>query len=161
MKATIREHIEQVIGQMCCRQHIGDHRSLRLGFGEIVRVKTARGEADYGKWEIGTYHCAWRIIHDQKIVCGSQDVVESIDELRRAISVIKWGRCSAIRQLTDMDVRVEFDNGVFVDILATISDEDEVLHLFCPDKVVVTFSIPDGWVAGPSDKPWGNQSGHR
>jgi hypothetical protein len=81
--------------------------------------------------------------------------VEHIDDLRQKMSAIEWTQCSAIRQLTDLDVQVEFDNGVFVDFLATISDEDEVLHLFCPDKLVVTFSIAEGWMVGPSDKPWG------
>jgi hypothetical protein len=53
-----------------------------------------------------------------------------------------------------LDVRIEFDNGVSVDILATISDDDEVLHIFCPDKFVIAFSIADGWSAGPSDEAW-------
>lgn len=154
MNIAVQRRIDSVVGLICCRQHIGEDRSLFLGFGEVIRVKTVISEADHGKWEIGTYHGSWRIVRGQQILCGSNDSVESVDELRRTIQEIEWGKCSAIRQLTAFDVRVEFDNGILVDILGTISDEDELLHIFFPDKNVVAFSIAGGWVAGKSEEPW-------
>ncbi|WP_076350452.1 hypothetical protein [Paludisphaera borealis] len=160
MNAAVREHIAQVVGQICCHQHISKDRSLSLGFGDVVRHTSAIADADHGKWEVGTYYSSWRILRGKQIVCGSQDTVDSIDALREAMNSVKWGSCTSIRQLTDFDVRVEFDNDVVVDFLATISDEDEVFHLFCPNKIVVAFSITDGWRAGPSDKPWGAERGH-
>ena len=117
--ASVRAYVESVVGQMCSRRQIGKDRSLNIGFGEVVlhksaRVgevvlhKSARVEAEHGTWEIGTYYRSWRIIHGQRIVCGSQDAVDHIDELRQKMNGIEWGHCSAIRQLTDLDVRMEF-----------------------------------------------------
>ena len=151
---VIRIHVDQLVGQVCSRQFIGEDRSLHLGFGEVIRHKSVIAEADHGEWEIGTYSCSWRVVSDGRIVCGSQDAVDHIDELRQRISEVDWGRCTALWQPTDLDVRVEFEGGVFVDFLATISEDDEIVHIFFPNKFVIEFSTRGGWVAGPSDKPW-------
>ncbi len=154
MDATIRGYLSRVIGQVCSRQHIGKDRSLNLGFGAVVRRKSAIAEADHGTWQIGTYTSSWRIVYGRQVVCGSQDAVDDVEEMRQKISEMQWGRLAAIRQLNELDVRVELDNGVIVDFLATISDDDEIVHVFFPEKEVVEFSIVGGWTSGPSDKPW-------
>ena len=154
MDITVRGYIERAIGQVCCRQHIGKDGSLSLGFGEVIRLKTAIAEADHGTWEVGTYYRSWRVVHGRRILCGSQDQVDDINEFRRVIRAIEWGRLSDIRQHNGIDVRIEFNTGVFVDILSTISDYDEVFHMFLPENIVVAFSVVKGWKAGPSDKPW-------
>jgi len=154
MNDDIRRCIELCVGQQCCRQHVGKDLSLDLGFGEVVRIKSAIGEADHGKWEIGTYNGSWRIIQDCKLVCGSQSSVESIDELRQQVNSIEWGSLIGLQQLSDYDVRIELDNGILVDFLGTFSGDDELVHIFCPDELVVTFSIGIGWAKGRSDEPW-------
>ncbi|MGD0619750.1 MAG: hypothetical protein ABSB67_19045 [Bryobacteraceae bacterium] len=105
---------------------------------------------------MGTYHNAWRVVRDGIVVFGSQDAVDSIDELNVALGRVELGRFVSLRQPSDLDVRIEFDNGIMVDILSTISHEDESFHIFCPGSLAVTFSVRGGWKIGPSDKPWGS-----
>jgi len=156
MNALEKKCVSQVIGQKCVRCHIGDDRSFFLGFGEIVTLKSRLVEAQHATWEIGTYYDSWRIVKSGEIICGRQDAVDSVQELRQTVSRVSWGNCCAIRQLTRFDVRIEFGNDLAVDILATTSEDDEVLHIFCPEKMVVTFSLAHGWVAGRSDTAWKN-----
>ena len=88
------------------------------------------------------------------MLCASQDPADSIDELNQALNGIELGRFSSLRQVGEMDVRVELDNGCAIDFLATISDDGECFHIFCPESICVVFSPADGWQIGPSDKPW-------
>jgi len=125
-------------------------RSLSLGFGEKVQSKSR----PYGEWEIGTYGCAWRVVKSGTVLCGSQDSADKIQDLNAALNLIELGQFVFLRQLTDLDVRVQFDNGVTVDFLATISDGDECFHIFCPEEIYVEFSVGGGWRIGKSNQPW-------
>lgn len=154
MERRVQEIVEKLVGKPCCRKQVGRNRSLSLGFGDRIQHKTVLTDGFYGEWEVGTYSCAWRIVKEGKVLCGSQDAVDSIDDLNIAVDRIELSRFSSLRQFTDLDVRVDFDNGIAVDFLATISDEDECFHVFCPEKLVIVFSAADGWRIGPSDKPW-------
>jgi len=113
-------------------------RSLSLGFGAEGRTselakKTCR------EWEIGTYYSAWRVVRDGIVLCGSQDAVDSIDELNVALGRVELGRFVSLRQPSDLDVRIEFDNGIVVDILSTISDEDESFTSSAPKSLPLRF----------------------
>ena len=88
------------------------------------------------------------------MLCGSQDVADSIDELNLALGRVDLGRFVSLRQLSELDLRIQFDSGIAVDFLTTFSDQDETLHIFCPGDQLLTFSVPGGWEIGPSDKPW-------
>ena len=154
MNTSVHDLLEQLVGQQCCRQHVGNDRSLFLGFGSLVRMESALGDSVHGKWEIGTYNSCWRIVEGTTIVCGSRDFPDSVAELKHTVDRLKLGRFCRLEQITEFDVRVECDSGLYVDVLGTISDDDEFLHVFCPEKRVVTFSAADQWRVGPSDEPW-------
>ena len=160
MNRDVAVLVEQIIGKSCTRKEVGRMRSLSLGFGAEVRSTIKLNEKIYREWEVGTYRCAWRVVREGIVLCGSQDVVDSIEELNLALDRIEFGRFMSLRQFSDLDVRVEFDSGVAVDFLATISDEDECFHIFCPPKRFIQFSVRNGWKAGPSDKPWIEELGH-
>jgi hypothetical protein len=129
-------------------------RSLSLGFGAEVRSTIKLNDKTYREWEIGTYYCAWRVLRGGIVLCASQDVVDSVEELSFALGQIDLGRLVSLRHLTELDVRIEFDSGFAVDILATTSDDDECLHIFCPGERLIIFSVRGGWKMGPADKPW-------
>lgn len=154
MESRVQEMVGRLVGKPCWRKQVGRHRSLSLGLGNRVHHKTALTDGVYGEWELGTYYCAWRVVKEGKVICGNQDAVDSVDDLNLALARIDFSRFSCLRQLTDLDVRVEFDNGIAVDFLATTSDEDECFHIFCPDKLIIVFSVVGGWQIGPSDKSW-------
>jgi hypothetical protein len=158
MDKDITKVIEQLIGKPCWRKEVGWMRSLSLGFGNQIHRKTKLIDKFYGEWEIGTYYSAWRIIQGRKILCGRQDAADSIEILNLALNRIELGRFAALQQLTELDVRVEFDSGLAVDFLATTSpDSDNSFHIFCPEKKFIGFSVHGGWKIGPSDQPSGNQ----
>jgi hypothetical protein len=154
MNSDVTGLVEQMIGKLCSRKEVGRTRSLSLGFGAEVRSPLNLSGKIHREWEIVTYYSAWRVVRDGIVLCGSQDVVDSIDELNLALGRVDLGRFMALRQFTDLDVRIEFDNGVAVDFLATTSDDDESFHIRCPGKRLVKFSVRGGWMTGPADKPW-------
>ena len=154
INASIQVYTSQIVGQTCTRCHIANDRSLFLGFGELGGIEPVKQEQYHGTWDIGTYRSSWRIGRGKQLICGSKDVADSVDKLRAKINQLNLGRCTAIHHLTYFDVRIQFDSDAFVDILATFSDDDEVLHIFFPQNVVVVFTIPTGWDTAPTNKPW-------
>jgi hypothetical protein len=154
MNSDVTELVQQLIGRQCSRREVGRNRGLTLGFGAEVRSPLRLSEKIHSEWEIVTYYSAWRVVREGVLLCGSQDVVDSIDELNLALGRVDFGRLVSLRQFTDLDVRVEFDNRVAVDILATTSDDDECFHIRCPGKRFIRFSVSGGWKTGPSDMSW-------
>lgn len=106
-----------------------------MGFGEKIYHNNPRlNDTYYGEWEIGTYHCCWRVVKEGKILCGATDPVDYNDELEVPLNEIKFGSIISIDNPTTMDVRVTFDSGVIIDFLSTISYQDEYFHIICPEK---------------------------
>jgi len=141
----IQQEVNSVLGQTCCRQHVDNDRSLFLGFGEIVFVKNPKGTAPHGKWEVGTYRSAWRMIENHRIVCGSKEAVDSVDELRQKLARLDGAKCTRILMITEFDVRLEFDRGFCVDFIGVFGDDDEVFHIFLPQGRVVSLTIRGEW----------------
>ena len=142
----------KMVGQPCTRREVGQWKSLSLGFGEEAeRTGIPRSRA-YRAWEFGTYRGAWRIIQNGTVLCGSRDT-EDIQEMNQVLANISLGRFSSLRQLSELDLRVELDNGVVVDFLTVNSDDDESFHVSCPGSLWVNFSATAGWTISPSDKP--------
>ena len=150
MNRDVTEMIEQMFGKPCSQKQVGRGRSLSLGFGNVNL-----NDKSYREWDVRTYSSAWRVVRAGLVLCGSQNVVDSIAELNLILERVDLGRFVSLRQITDLDVRIELDNETAVDFLAT-SNEDECLNIFCPGQRVIVFSIRGGWKMGPSDKPWPN-----
>jgi hypothetical protein len=154
MNAQVEDAIRLMLGKRCCRQRVWRPRTLSLGFGDKVYHGNPKlVDTFYGEWEIGTFYCAWRVTQQDRILCGSTDAVDSLDELDAALKRIDFGCIQSLTQPTQFDVRAEFDTGIAVEFLATTSDDDECFHIYCPQSICVTFSIQEGWTIGRSDKP--------
>lgn len=152
---NIENLIKNLIGKNCCRKKAGRMNSLSLGFGDkLFHGKSNISDTYYGEWEIGTYIASWRIAQSGRILCGSQDDVESHDELDKKLRNIPIGKIFSISLLTQFDIRVELESDMCVDFLSVTSEEDEIFHVFCPEKKYVEYSVKDGWKAGESNKPW-------
>ena len=143
-----------MFGKSCCRQTVGHPRGLRLGFGEKIYHGNAKlNDSYYGEWEIGTYYASWRILRNNKILCASGDLVESLGELEAIVKKCDFGRIVSLNHMTDFDLRAEFDSGLSVDFLATISDDDECFTIiYEPGHMAVQFAVGTGWTLGLSNK---------
>ena len=142
-----------LIGKTCCRQRVGRMRSLSLGFGQKIPHGKSRLIDDfYGEWEIGTYTASWRVVREGVILCGSQDVVESLSDLDARLSKIKFGEIEAINVISKFDIRLYFCERIHVDCIGAASDDDELLHIFCPEKLCIEYSIFGGWKVGEATR---------
>lgn len=151
--------IKPLLGKLCCRTKVGKSKSLSLGFGEkVYHNKPQLEDTFYGEWEVGTYYCSWRIIKDSRILCASNDQIERLEQLDKAVKQIEIGSLKEIHQVSNFDVRLEFDSGVIIDFLTTISDEDESFHIFCPNNIYVELSWEGKWIIGKSNLPWINSA---
>jgi hypothetical protein len=153
--SEMREVLAPLFGKACCRQRVGKMRSLSLGFGPKVKHgKSGLSDDFYGEWEVGTYSGSWRVVRDGRVVCGSTEVVDSLEELDGRIRSIVFGRLAAIEMVSKLDIRLVFEDGTHIDILATSSEGDELFHVFCPDHMFVEYTAPGIWKLGKSNLPW-------
>lgn len=155
LDSKVSKNIVNLIGKECCRQRVGRSRSLSIGFGgKRLHGKANQPDNFYGEWEIGTYTASWRIVQEERILCGSQDVVDSLSELDQILNTIQFGRIVAIKVLGKLDICVEMDSGIHIDFLGCISEDDEIFHVFGPDNLYIEYSIKETWKIGKSNKPW-------
>ena len=155
MNKTILEKLRPLVGKKCCRARIGDSRSLSLGFGRRIRHGNPKLlDKFYGEWEIGTYYCAWRVRKKNTILLAKNDHEEKEGELDERLQRINFGRIRSIDQTTRIDVRVSFEDGIFVEFLATISDDDEYFHVFGPDNFHIDLSRNGKWTVSKSNEPY-------
>lgn len=152
-KDGVSKLVEQIAGKKCVSQQVGSDRSLFLGFGNPCVENGVLGTFTHWEWEIGTYGGAWRVMRASRVICGSQEPIDSIGNLRLALNSIEWGGFRGIHELNEFDIRVELDNGVSVDFLTTYGYQDELIHAFFPHKVAITYSCRNGWNVSRSDQP--------
>ena len=159
-REEIVETIKPLFGKPCCRKQVGLIKSLGLGFGKKVFLESSelRDRLKHpfrGEWEIGTWNlCSWRISRENIIICDSNDSSE-IEKLDSAVEKIDFGHIVELLQPNDFDVRAIFDNGIYVDFFATVSDrgedEDDTFHVFCPNNIFVAYYAGQGWAIKKSN----------
>lgn len=140
---------KDLIGQPCCRQRIGRFRSISLGFGKkIPHGSLNRADYYYGEWELGSYRAAWRLVRDKVILCASGDLVDSLYELDENLQRIELDSIKQIEQVSEFDFCIYFSNGIRLEFFTVTSDDDEILHLFCPDGSHLSYSLEGRWQIG-------------
>ena len=150
-----RSAFSGLFGKQCCRQRVGEWRSLSIGFGEKVpHTDNRTADSYYGEWEIGTYSSAWRIICGDRLLCGSMNLVDFFGDLDQELQRIQLGIVCDIEALSSFDIRVKLDNEIFIDFFGMSTVEDEMFHIFGPDSLYVEFKLIDGWTVCRSDIPW-------
>jgi hypothetical protein len=147
--------IKQLIGKDCCRKKIGRDLSLSFGFGDKIYHNDKKlNDTYYGEWEIGSYTSSWRIILNDKIVLGSNDSIESIEEFDLQLKKISFGKILKIELMSKFDIKVSFENSLSVEFICTFEDDDEMFHIFGPNSLHIEYKISSGWKIGKSDEPW-------
>jgi len=152
----VQTMLSPLFGKPCCRQRVGRSRSLSIGFGKKVsHLKDNKSDTYYGEWEIRTYSSAWRILKNNKIICGSLETVDSVEELDDKLQHLSLGAARGIELLEGANPRILLEEGEYIDFMYASSEEDEVFHISGPDNLYLEFTWPNLWVAGKSNVPWG------
>ena len=155
MNEAFHQSLKSLIGRPCCRMQARTAGGLSIGFGKKIFHGNPRVITEfYGEWEIGSYYGSWRYIQNGRILCASEDIFVDVHQMNQRINEIELGDFSSLRQIGNFDFRVESSSGIWVDFLATISDGDEIFHVFCPENVYWEFTADGGWKTGKSDQPW-------
>ena len=142
-------------GKNCCRKRVGRSRSLSVGFGnKVPHSKSMTVDSFYGEWEIGTYSSAWRVTDKGRIICGSSDVVDSVDELDERLQRIEFGSILGIETFSRFDIRVTLAHEICIDFICVSVEDDEIFHIFGPEKFFTEYTFAEGWKTGRSDVPW-------
>lgn len=127
-----------------------------MGFGaRIFHGNPGVSTPFYGEWEVGTYYAGWRIVRDGRVLCGSDDVVDSIAEHSARVDEIGLGAVTSIQMLSAFDVRLNLENSCSLDFLGTHGEiDEEVVHIFGPDDLYLEFLPGEGWKIGPAGRDW-------
>ena len=152
----VEQAVAGLFGLPCCRKRVGPtRRAISFGFGaEQFHGNPTLVDSYYGEWEVGTYYAGWRIAQRDRVLCGSDDIVDSADELNERVARIRVGRPVAIHMLSEFDVRFSFDDELQVDFLGTLGEDDEhVVHIFGPDDLYLEYVVTSGWEIGASAEP--------
>ena len=139
-----------MFGQRCCRQRVGQARSLTIGFGNPVFHKKKIHLVDEfrGEWEIGTYSADWRVVRKAVQLCSRNDVIESsLIELDEKLNRIQLGAILSLEFVSEQHIRAQLTDEVSVDFLAPHGeDEDDAFfHVFAPDDIFIAYSLSQGW----------------
>jgi hypothetical protein len=138
--------IKPLIGQSICRKQVGFRRSLSIGFGNKISHSNQKTRDDYyGEWEIGTYNCAWRIVKDKKVLCGSHDPADSIKEIDSSLQRIELGCILSLDRRGQADFYFQLENNMAIEFFFATSEENEVMHVFCPSNRYLEFIVDQGW----------------
>lgn len=151
MNPEVNEIFAQIVGQPCTRKEVGSMRSISLGFGE-ESLEPRRRKRHYRRWELGTYIGDWKVANDAGVLLAKSHSTD-VGELDAKLGALHFGRLLSIQQLSKSGVRLNLDNGLAVDIIGDMTDDDEYFHAFGPGSAYVEFS-ERGWQVGRSDTPW-------
>jgi len=144
----------EMTGNGWCRRHVGEYRSLSLGFGEEVFESNRLSGRFVGQWEVGTYTAAWRFTKAGEILCGSMNLTDSNEELDAQVKAIDIGDFVGIQVVSDFDIRIRTSGGVDIEFLCVSTDDDEMFHARRWDHTYVQYKQRIGWKIGNSMEPW-------
>lgn len=155
MTPELKHLIAPMFESMLCRRRVGERRSISFGFGaKIFHGKSHLADPYYGEWELGTYNASWRIVSKDRIILGSNDLNELMDEWNLVLRNLPIDRIEALHQVSKFDVRVCFSKSLHIDFISASSEDDEIFHIFTPDNMCLTYGPLNGWEIGEARGPW-------
>lgn len=104
---------------------IGSEMLVRVRYGGILNL-ILRQDLKNGKtikWNILSRQCSWRVIHNEYLVCGSEDEIEDIDN---ALSGLAIGEVTEIIQNGNLDFSLISNNGFRFDFYTNLTWEPQL-----------------------------------
>lgn len=142
--------VQPCFGQSCVRKRIGDYGMLSVDFGQkIYHNKPRHADPFYGEWQFGSYHCAWRIFRENRLVLGSKSLFETHTEFDVALQAIEFGKLQNFEQFNAVDFVLTLDNALQIEFLTCSNDDDdETFHIFLPNNCILVYSLNKHWQYG-------------
>lgn len=139
--------IEPSFGQSCIRKRIGDYGMLSVDFGQkIYHNKPRNADPFYGEWQFGSYHSAWRIFKENRLVLGSKSLFKTNQEFDEALQSIEFGKLQNFEQLNNFDFILTLNNATRIEFLTcSNSGNDECFHIFLPSARFLSYSFNNFW----------------
>ncbi len=132
---AIPDQLNQMLNQPCCRQRVGEWKSLHLGFGKkIFHHKKRCIDMFYGEWEVGTYSSNWAVEVNGIILLSSSDQKTNC-ESDQALQQFNFSHLKKI-ELIDNDTTIKLSFNEINLLFYVIEDEEEieVVHFFFPNQ---------------------------
>ena len=139
--------LDGMLGKNCCRQRIGEWKSLRLGFGRKIFHSNKAPDPFYGEWEVGTYSSNWAIYLNNDLLFDSKNEQESNGDLDKKLRELYLGSVSKIELINnDSNVKLSLNNNIDIYYYEVENEIDtELVHFFIPNNIYLEFHPKYGW----------------
>jgi hypothetical protein len=116
---------DNILHKECCFIRQGYGSKLRLGLGELVHYKNPQLKGKFhGEWDLISRTFAWRMSLNNKLLCGSDDEVEFIDD---ALKNLKLGSITDIKRKSISDVSFLFSEGILIEFFCCSLDDNQMM----------------------------------
>lgn len=148
MSEIFNEIYANLIGKECCSIRIGFGSMLRIGIGEKVFYENPKLKGKFhGEWDIISRSCSWRIVKENKILCGDND---DIEECSNIVNKLTCGRVKDIFQTFEPDLTIQFDNNIHIEYFSNSLDDNQLI-IMSRNKISYDLTV-DGWIKENNDK---------
>jgi len=146
----IQEDIKNILlGTQSCYIKVVYGSSLRIGLGEKIFYDNPQLEGRFhGEWNILSRYSGWRILKNNKIICGFDNEIKDCNNILKSADT---GKLLDIVQLNEYDLRLIFENGYTIDFLCQSTDEPIVSIVSKNSKVEFDLTL-NGWIQYRTDE---------
>ena len=128
----IPQQLLNAIGLRCCDVQIDSVGTLRFGLGDKVYYSQPKLQGKFhGEWDFLSSCSAWRMLKDQKFICGSLDFRE---ESGHVGGILVGEQLTGIIKPTPFDLSLIFSNELQVNIFGQ-SGSDGSLEVLAPNDL--------------------------
>jgi hypothetical protein len=143
----IPEQVKIMQGLKCCLASIGYGDVFKIEFGQRMYYDEKRF---HGEWSLVTYSCGWRVMKDEKILCGYYDAYETSDKIVR---ILEGRILKEILQPTKYDLSLIFDNNYRADFWGQTNYKNHhSLFVYGPQEQYFELRNDGSWSVDADDK---------
>lgn len=144
------EILNKMLGQSFCYAEIGYSGAFKIGLGNRIFYDHPRlSHLFHGEWDIITISSAWRIIKDEKIICGSYDFLE---ENESKFNTLVFGILLNINCTPPYGLALSFSSGIRIEYWNQ-SATDNSLEILAPNNTYLELDHKGIWKESCSNIP--------
>ncbi len=147
MYSMMPEQIRVITGLKCCLSGVGYPHTFKLEFGSKNFFDEKRF---HGDWSLMTYSCGWRLMKDEKILCGYYDDAETSDKV---VKILEGRILKEMIQSSKYDISLIFDNNYRADFWGQTNFKNHhSLFIYGPHDQYYEFRNNGSWSVDMDDK---------